>query len=147
MHSLKTEALSHLVWDILQAANRLIEAGNRLSAPFGLTAARWQVMGVIFQEPATVAEVARHLSQTRQGVQRLADDMVRDGLASYSSNPRHARAKLLAPTAQGVLSYRKLMKEQTKWMESLSTNMQVNEISAARSLLGALSSALENTRS
>jgi DNA-binding MarR family transcriptional regulator len=144
VHSHKNEALSHLVWDILQAANHLIEAGNRLSAPFGLTAARWQVLGVIVQEPATVADVARHLSQTRQGVQRLADDMVRDELATFSSNPRHARAKLLAPTAQGVESYRKLMKEQAKWMESLSTKMQVKEIAAARSLLAALSSALEN---
>ncbi len=138
MHPLKHEELSHLVWDILQAANHLIEAGNRLSAPFGLTAARWQVMGVIVQEPATVADVARHLSQTRQGVQRLADEIVRDEFATYSPNPRHARAKLLAPTAQGVASYRRLMKDQAKWIESLSTDVQVKDIAAARCLLGTL---------
>lgn len=147
MHPLKSEALSHLVWNILQTANRLIDAGNRLSAPFGLTAARWQVMGVIVQEPVTVAEVARHLSQTRQGVQRLADEMVRDELASYSANPRHARAKLLGPTAKGVASYRKLMKEQGQWMEYLSANIQRKDIAAARSLLATLNSALENNPS
>jgi DNA-binding MarR family transcriptional regulator len=147
VHPHKCEGLSHLVWDILQAANRLIEAGNRLSAPFGLTAARWQVMGVIVQQPAAVADVARRLSQTRQGVQRLADEMVRDGLAAYSPNPRHSRAKLLAPTGQGAESYRKLMKEQARWMESLSTDMQAEDITAARSLLATLNSALENNRS
>ncbi|WP_316205403.1 helix-turn-helix domain-containing protein [Bradyrhizobium sp. SZCCHNS3004] len=143
MHSPQSEELSRLVWDVLQTASRLIEAGNRLSAPFGLTAARWQVMGVIIiQEPATVADVARRLSQTRQGVQRLADEMVRDGLAAYSPNPRHARAKLLAPTSQGSASYRKLMKEQAKWMEALSANMQLKDIAAARVLLATLNSAL-----
>lgn len=147
MHPFKSEALSHLVWDILQTANRLIDAGNRLSAPFGLTAARWQVMGVIVQEPATVAEVARRLSQTRQGVQRLADEMVRDELAAYGANPRHARAKLLAPTAKGIASYRKLMKEQAKWMDYLSTDIRHKDIAAARSLLETLNSALENSRS
>lgn len=146
MHPLKHEELSHLVWDILQAANHLIEVGNRLSAPFGLTAARWQVMGVIVQEPATVADVARHLSQTRQGVQRLADEMVRDQLAAYSPNPRHARAKLLAPTTQGGASYRKLMKEQAKWLESLAANVQVKDIAAARSLLGTLMRRISNQR-
>ncbi len=143
MHSPQSEELSRLVWDVLQTASRLIEAGNRLSAPFGLTAARWQVMGVIIQEPATVADVARRLSQTRQGVQRLADEIVRDGLAAYSPNPRHARAKLLAPTSQGAASYRKLMKEQAKWMEALSANMQLKDIAAARALLATLNSALE----
>lgn len=147
MRAHEREELSHLVWDILQTANRLIDAGNRLSAPFGLTAARWQVMGVIVRAPATVADVARRLSQTRQGVQRLADEMVRDELATFHPNPRHARAKLLAPTAHGDMSYRKLMKEQAKWIESLTNDIQIKDVSVARSLLATLNSALANNRS
>lgn len=140
----KNEELSRLVWDILQAGNRLVEAGNRLSAPFGLTAARWQVMGVIVQEPATVADVARRLSQTRQNVQRLADDMVRVGLVAYHPNPRHARAKLLAPTAQGADAYRRLMKAQAKWIDALSATMPAEDVKTTRALLAALGSALES---
>jgi hypothetical protein len=34
----------------------------------------------------------------RQGVQRLADVLVRDGLAVYEPNPAHRRAKLLRLT-------------------------------------------------
>lgn len=141
----KNEELSRLVWDILQMSNRLVEAGNRLSAPFGLTAARWQVMGVIVHDPATVADVARRLSQTRQNVQRLADEMVRLGLAAYHPNPRHARAKLLAPTPQGADAYRLLMKAQAKWIEALSTTIPAEDIAPTRSLLEALGSALERS--
>lgn len=147
MHSLQGEELSRLVWEILRSASRLIEAGNRLSAPFGLTAARWQVMGVIVAEPATVADVARRLSQTRQGVQRLADEMARDGLARFNPNPRHARARLLAPTPQGAASYRELMKEQAEWLKVLSADMRLEDIATARRLLAKLNSALENNRS
>jgi DNA-binding MarR family transcriptional regulator len=143
MHRSKSEKLSQLVWEILQTANRLTEAGNRLSAPFGLTAARWQIMGVIMQQAAPVADVARHVSQSRQGVQRLADELVRDGLAAYCVNPRHARAKLIAPTSRGADSYRNLMDQQAKWMKALAVDMQVADIDAARELLSILMSALQ----
>ncbi|WP_274426580.1 MarR family winged helix-turn-helix transcriptional regulator [Chelativorans sp. YIM 93263] len=143
MRTPQGEELSRLIWHILEAANRLTEAGNRLSAPFGLTAARWQVMGVIVEQTVTVADIARQLSQTRQGVQRLADELVRDGLAGYSPNPRHVRAKLLAPTPQGIESYRKLMADQAKWVNALSASMRVEDIAAARGLLATLSAALK----
>ncbi|MBU6527419.1 MarR family transcriptional regulator [Methylocystis sp. MJC1] len=139
--------MSRLVWEILQTASHLTDSGNRLSAPFGLTAARWQVMGAISHQALTIAEVARRLSQTRQGVQRLADELVRDGLAAYSPNPRHVRAKLLAPTSRGATSYRALMEEQATWMNALSANMQLEDIAAARGVLATLNSALENSRS
>lgn len=141
------ENLSRLVWDILQTAGRLTEFGNSLTAPFGLTAARWQVMGVITQRAATIAEIGRHLSQTRQGVQRLGDELARDGLAAYRPNPRHARAKLLAPTPHGAAVYRKVMERQVEWMEALSAEMRIDDIAMARSLLATLGTALENSRS
>lgn len=141
------ESLSQLVWDILQAAGRLTEFGNALTAPFGLTAARWQVMGVITQRAATIAEIGRRLSQTRQGVQRLGDELACDGLAAYSPNPRHARAKLLAPTPLGAEVYRKVMEQQVEWMEVLSAEMRIDDIGAARALLATLVSALETSRS
>lgn len=147
MRTPQGEEMSRLVWDILQTANRLTDSGNRLSAPFGLTAARWQVMGAITRESLTIAEIARRLSQTRQGVQRLADELVRDGLAAYSPNPRHLRAKLLAPTTRGVTSYRELMEAQAKWLNALSADLRVEDIAAARGVLVKLNSGLEKSRS
>jgi DNA-binding MarR family transcriptional regulator len=147
MRTPQGEEMSRLVWDILQTANRLTDSGNRLSAPFGLTAARWQVMGAITREALTIAEIARRLSQTRQGVQRLADELVRDGLAAYSPNPRHLRAKLLAPTTRGAASYRELMKAQAKWINALSADLRVEDIAAARGVLAKLNSGLEKSRS
>ncbi|MDJ0447728.1 MarR family transcriptional regulator [Methylocystis sp. JR02] len=147
MRTPQGEEMSRLVWEILQTANRLTDSGNRLSAPFGLTAARWQVMGAIAHQALTIAEVARRLSQTRQGVQRLADELVRDELAAYSPNPGHRRAKLLAPTTRGATSYRELMEAQAKWMNALCADLRLDDIAAARGVLAKLASALENSRS
>ena len=146
MRTPQGEELSRLVWDILQTAGRLTEAGNRLSAPFGLTAARWQVMGAIVQEAATVADVARHLAQTRQSVQRLADELVHDGLAAYGPNPRHRRASLLSPTSEGAASYAALMRRQAEWVNALSAGMRREDIAASRDLLATLGAALESSR-
>ncbi|WP_237152829.1 MarR family winged helix-turn-helix transcriptional regulator [Oryzibacter oryziterrae] len=147
MGSLQGERMSGLVWNVLQAANRLTEVGNRLAAPFGLTAARWQVMGVIMMQEASIADIARALSQSRQGVQRLADDLVRDGMAVYRPNPRHARAKLLVPTPGGTASYQGLMQEQGKWMEDLARDLPVEDIGVARAVLAQLVSTLDAGRS
>lgn len=144
MRTPQGEELSRLVWEILQTAGRLTDVGNRLSAPFGLTSARWQVMGVIIDRVATISDVARELSQTRQGVQRLADELVRDGLAAYSANPLHARAKLLAPTSQGAAAYQGLMEDQAKWTNALSASMPLEDIVVVRRFLATLNSALRN---
>jgi hypothetical protein len=52
---------------------RLLEAAQVLAANGGLTAAWWQVLGSIVDQPRTVAEIGRRMGMTRQGVQRVAD--------------------------------------------------------------------------
>ncbi|WSA39337.1 MarR family winged helix-turn-helix transcriptional regulator [Streptomyces sp. NBC_01808] len=80
---------------------QFLARGDRLAAPAGLTAARWQVLYAVRREPLSVAGVARGLGMARQSVQRIADVLVADGLAAYEPNPAHRRAKLLRPTPAG----------------------------------------------
>jgi DNA-binding MarR family transcriptional regulator len=78
-----------------------IEAAEAISAPAGLTAPRWKVLGAVLDDPRTVAEIGRVMGLTRQCVQRLADILEAEGLAAYSENPQHRSAKLLAPSKSG----------------------------------------------
>ncbi|MGH3586006.1 MAG: MarR family winged helix-turn-helix transcriptional regulator, partial [Pseudonocardia sp.] len=75
--------------------------GEAVAAPAGQSRARSACLQQIAGEPRTVADIAERLGLARQGVQRVADLLVSDGLATYTDNPRHRRAKLLAPTAAG----------------------------------------------
>jgi DNA-binding IclR family transcriptional regulator len=45
----------------------------------GRTLARWLVLDVVKEDPATVAQIARTLRLARQSVQRLADLLERTG--------------------------------------------------------------------
>jgi DNA-binding MarR family transcriptional regulator len=78
----------------------LLEGAERVTAPLGLTSARWQVLSAVEDTPAPVSHVARALGLTRQTVQEMADAMAREGLVTFVDNPHHKRARLMAPTTR-----------------------------------------------
>jgi DNA-binding MarR family transcriptional regulator len=67
----------------------------------GQTQARWQVMWIAATGRFSVATVARRLGLARQSVQRVADAIVADGLATFQPNPDHRRSPLLILTDVG----------------------------------------------
>jgi DNA-binding MarR family transcriptional regulator len=82
-----------------------------------------------------VAQVARTLHLARQGVQRLADLLVRDGLAAYEDNPAHRRAKLLRITPQGRTALRAIQIAQVAWADTLGARIGEAELRQASLLL------------
>ena len=85
-------------WGIFLAdrqPDRAIGFGDAMGEPSGQTSARWRVLAAIDEEPLSVAQIARAWWLTRQSVQRVADVLVEDGLATYEDNPHHRRAKLV----------------------------------------------------
>src|SRR5918999_264741 len=64
-----------IVLEVFRLNGALIAAGNALANGTGLTSARWQVLGAVALAAAspTVAQIARAMGLTRQGVQRLVD--------------------------------------------------------------------------
>lgn len=56
---------------------------------------------------------------TRQSVQRVADVLVEAGLAEYRPNPAHRRAKLLAPTEDGLAAVRGIVPGHRKFPRPL----------------------------
>ncbi|WP_329622585.1 MarR family transcriptional regulator [Streptomyces sp. NBC_01255] len=95
------DALSRTALGAFRLNGQFLAVSEKLAEPAGLTAAWWQVLGAVLPEPLPVAGIARVMGITRQSVQRIADLLVREGLAAYETNPAHRRAKLLAPTEAG----------------------------------------------
>jgi len=87
---------------VVGALNRsLLGIGDAVAATTGLSRARSACLQQIADVSLTVADIATRLDLARQGVQRVADVLVGDGLAAYVENPRHRRAKLLTLTDAG----------------------------------------------
>ncbi len=100
--------------DVISAAYRLhaeiVGAGDAVAGRFGLSAARWQVLGTIARGgAASVPDLARMIGNARQSVQRLVAEMLEDGLLTTVENPRHRRSRLVEMSARGRQSYDAVM--------------------------------------
>jgi DNA-binding MarR family transcriptional regulator len=87
--------MGHLVADVYELAGVLRRDGEQIARLAGQTQARWQLMSVAAGGRLSVAMIARRLGLTRQSVQRVADEIVAEKLASYQPNPDHQRSPLL----------------------------------------------------
>ncbi|WNG54696.1 MarR family transcriptional regulator [Archangium gephyra] len=125
------EAFTELVLEVFRLNGLALEAGERLAGPLGLSSARWQVLGVVDHAPAPVANVARLMGLSRQGVQQTADALERDGFIEYLENPHHRRAKLISMTAKGREALRRVEGRQAIWANRLGAGMNARQLRAA----------------
>jgi DNA-binding MarR family transcriptional regulator len=88
---------------VFEVNGRLVETGNALVRPLGLSTAWWQVLGALGYAPTPlpVAHIARNMGLTRQAVQRVVDLLAERGLVAFEPNPHHQRAKLVVLTHEG----------------------------------------------
>ena len=136
------QALTDLILTLFRLHGEVLEAAQALAAEGGLTAAWWQVIGGVLDEPRTVAEVARRMGMTRQGVQRVADILVQRGLAEYRPNAAHRRAKLLACTETGYWAVRQISLAQHPWAERIGAQIGAAELRAACEVMQSLAEVL-----
>ena len=138
-------AVTALILETFRLNGRLLAAGDALVEGLNLTSARWQVLGAIATAPVplSVAQIARSMGLTRQAVQRLANDMERDGLLRFAVNPNHQRAKHVIMTARGETAYGAAMKRQAPWAQTLAHGLTAQQITAATVTLKHLRQRLE----
>jgi DNA-binding MarR family transcriptional regulator len=145
----QTEAgrlLTDVIITTFRLNGRLMEVAQQLATEGGLTAAWWQVLGGVLDEPRTVAEIGRRMGMTRQGVQRVADLLVERGLAEYRPNPNHRRAKLLACTEAGYWAIRRITLGQVPWANRIGAEVGAGELRSALATMRRLVAALEADR-
>ncbi|MGW2037787.1 MarR family winged helix-turn-helix transcriptional regulator [Streptomyces virginiae] len=129
------EELALLVADVFEAAGLLRRMGEGVAAAEGQTQARWQLLSVVSEEPLTVARAARRLGIARQGVQRVANDLVREDLAGFRPNPDHRGSPLLTLTPLGHATLERITTRASAIHEVLTADIAAADISATRSLL------------
>jgi DNA-binding MarR family transcriptional regulator len=137
-------ALTELILLVFRLNGRLLDAAEGMAAAGGLTAARWQVLGGVLDEPRPVAEIARRMGLTRQSVQRLANVLVDEGFAGWRPNPRHRRAKLLAPTPAAFAAIQRVAVRQHPWSSAVGDAVGERELRCAASTLAQVLRAVEN---
>ncbi|WP_192560718.1 MarR family winged helix-turn-helix transcriptional regulator [Pseudomonas allokribbensis] len=144
-HTPAGRAMTDLVLELFRASARMITAGDRLVAEIGLTSARWQLLGTIVNADRAqpVSWIARDMGANRQNVQRIVNDLVKDGLLEFQPNPHHRRAQLVVLTDAGREAFERAMKLQAPWINTLSEGLDVDDILTTHNVLNQLRNRLE----
>lgn len=120
-----------------------MDAAQRLAAEGDTTAAWWQVLGGVLDEPRTLPEIGRRMGVSRQAVRRIAELLVERGLAEYQLNPAHRRSQLLACTEAGYWAIRRISIAQVPWAERIGDSVGADELRHARETMRSLVAALD----
>ena len=139
------EAVTALILDVFRLNGRLQLAGDRLVAELGLTSARWQILGAIAyaERPESVAWHARTLGVHRQGVQRIVNELRKDGVVGFQPNPHHKRAHLVVLTSKGQKLFEAAIALQVPWVNDLSKGMSPDDIATAQKVINLLKMRLQ----
>jgi DNA-binding MarR family transcriptional regulator len=132
-----------VLWRVLRLHGAFTRAGEALTRPAGQSLARWVVLAQCQDAPASVSEIARRLELARQSVQRLADNLVEDGLCVYRDNPQHQRAKLLELTETGRTTLLTIDAAQREWCDELGRAIGESTLRRAAAALGRVIDAVD----
>lgn len=134
------EAVTALILDVFRLNGRLQLVGDRLVAGLGLTSARWQILGAIAyaERPESVAWHARTMGVHRQGVQRIVNELKKEGILEFQPNPHHKRAQLVVLTTKGQKLFEAAIALQVPWVNEISNGLSTDDIAKAQEVIGFL---------
>lgn len=135
-----------LILSLFRVNNLLVAWGDRLVADLGLTSARWQLLGTIAfsDRPQPVAWLARDLGASRQNIQRIVNDLVREDLVSLEANPHHKRAHLVVMTSKGTRAYEQAVQRYAARIDALFEGISSNQSQVSINTLMKLRAHLED---
>lgn len=118
-----SEKITEIILSIFRLNGRIIEWGDQLSSEFGLTSARWQVLGAIAlaNAPQTVPDIADRMGVTRQATQKQVNLLEGEGLVRKRANPRHRRSPHYLLTEAGASSYARVSEKYQAWARTAVT--------------------------
>ena len=132
--------ISETVVAVFSANGRMVEWGDAFAAPFGLTSARWQILGGISwsaQKP-TAPQIAERMGVSRQGAQKQLNLLVDDGLIEKLANPAHRRSPFYRLTARGAALLAQVNSAWEAHVQAISPHFPSADLETTLRVLGAL---------
>lgn len=133
-------ALTELTLTVFRTHGALLQWGDKLVEPLGLTSARWQMLGALALagHPLTAPQVGQAMGVTRQGAQKQLNLLAESGLVSAHANPAHRRSPLYALTPRGRQRYLQAEKLWTAEAAKLAGRISPAQVRAAQAALDAM---------
>lgn len=132
--------LTDIMLMVFRVNGRLLERGDELVGPIGLTSARWQVLGAIDIASGALSapQIAENMGVTRQGAQKQLNFLLAEGLVVAQVNPRHLRSPLYALTLRGRRAIDGASALHVRWAKELARDLPASKLKGALEHLATL---------
>lgn len=139
------DALTKIILMVFRLSGSLLERGNSLVKPLGLTSARWQVLGALAtaEKPLTCPQIGTSMGISRQGTLKQLDLLEAEGFVETLENAHRQRSPLYNLTKRGRNKYRSAMTLQEHWVAELCQDLTRPELKTTADVLVKLSKRLE----
>jgi len=138
------QALTELTLAVFRLHGALLQWGDVLVGPLGLTSARWQMLGAIAiaGKPLSAPQVGDAMGVTRQGAQKQLHLLVDLGLVEARANPAHRRSPVYGLTPRGRQLYQRAEAAWATSAADLAAVIPADQALSARAILDAMRLAL-----
>jgi DNA-binding MarR family transcriptional regulator len=110
----------------------LLKEGGKQIGTIKSSGSYWGMLrSLMLEGPQTVPQIARSRPVSRQGIQKLANEMIEEGLIEFVDNPAHKKSKLLRITAKGKELFQDLTERNAQAAELLAQDMDAVELEMA----------------
>lgn len=126
------QAIEDLIIEIVATFFLLRAEGMRIGVVSPSGEGYWSVLRLLkIYGPQTVPQLARYRYVPRQSVQKLANEMLKDGVIELVNNPAHKRSKLLRLTSRGDIVFQEMSDRIAKLAETLAKQQDAVQLQNA----------------
>ena len=138
-----TNDIEGLLNEVRRSYNTIVQAAERLHAGESVTLGMRAVLEFVLRNgPATVPDIARSRSVTRQHIQTLVNALMDHALVVLEDNPLHKRSSLVTLTKEGERVFKRMRKREDRLYEATDFDLKAKEIEAAVATLRQVREAL-----
>lgn len=126
------QAIEDLIIEIVATFFLLRAEGMRIGVVSSSGEAYWSVLRLLkVNGPQTVPQLARYRYVPRQSVQKLANEMLNEGVIEFLNNPAHKRSKLLRLTPKGEAVFAEMNDRIASLAETLAEQQNAAQVQNA----------------
>lgn len=143
------DPISRLALHVFRAQQSLVSLGDDLTSQWGLTSAKWKVLGAVdlSDTPPTAAGIGRTMGMTRQAATKQIGLLVEHGLLTPHDNPLDARAAVYTLSQDGKATYDAISAAWAARVDVIRASIAEVSIADALTVLAQLVTELEQLRS
>ena len=139
-----TNEIETLLNEVRLLYHRIVQVGEQLHAHEPATLGMRGVLEFLLKNrPTTVPEIARCRSVTRQHIQMLVNDLLKQDLVVLEDNPLHKRSSFVTLTKEGEQVIRRMRKRESQLYQATKFGVRRNEVKTATRTLEHMRDALK----